>query len=494
MYLHNSFYEVELRDGYFVSEKMKRFWASSLEILECVNEICKKNGIKMYADYGTLLGAVRHNGFIPWDDDIDVSLRRRDYELLLRVLPSELPDGYRIYSHYNQKEHCEINAFVNNVDMVSKTNGMHGKLHGCAYPTGIDIFPIDTIPNDTENWFFQKTLYNIVYDVAYRYEQLKEKDELTTYINQIEDLCGVKFCQNKELKSQLWKLADRLAAMFREDEGSDLAYMADIITDGERKRRKKIWYEKTVELDFEGLKLMAPVGYLDVLRTTYENYQQAQRGIASHEYPVYKRYDSLGDFMSSKYVPEKIVMEPINVDENKVLFLIRDATYWSNMESYYKECKEKGMKVQIVVVPFQYKIGHNLDNWILQMGELSDNDDIIDEIDYHIEKEKPCKVYFHDPFDEYGNTTQVAEKFFLSNIRKYTKELIYIFPYDIKIQGIKDEMSYEMIKEYVKTPGFYLADEIKVATDILREFLVMTLNREFGKEATKDWHKIVTLL
>ncbi|MDF2567311.1 MAG: LicD Protein, partial [Oscillospiraceae bacterium] len=60
-----------------------------VEVLALFDRICKKHNIPYYISYGTLLGAVRHKGFIPWDDDTDVSLLRKDYEKVLKILPEE---------------------------------------------------------------------------------------------------------------------------------------------------------------------------------------------------------------------------------------------------------------------------------------------------------------------------------------------------------------------------------------------------------------------
>ena len=72
------FYKEEVRCGYTVNEKTKRVWAVQLEMLDEVERICKANGLKYFADSGTLIGAIRHEGYIPWDDDIDLVMLRED--------------------------------------------------------------------------------------------------------------------------------------------------------------------------------------------------------------------------------------------------------------------------------------------------------------------------------------------------------------------------------------------------------------------------------
>ena len=84
---------------FIIEPMMKYAWAAEIEVLEVVAEICNRHNIQYFADYGTLLGAVRHKGFIPWDDDIDISMFRSDYERFLKIAPAELPSGWQITEH-----------------------------------------------------------------------------------------------------------------------------------------------------------------------------------------------------------------------------------------------------------------------------------------------------------------------------------------------------------------------------------------------------------
>ena len=81
-----TFFEEEERCGFVVEPMMKSVWAAQLEVLENIDRICKENGIKYFADWGTLLGAVRHKGFVPWDDDMDICMLRPDYLRFIDVL------------------------------------------------------------------------------------------------------------------------------------------------------------------------------------------------------------------------------------------------------------------------------------------------------------------------------------------------------------------------------------------------------------------------
>lgn len=83
-------YHDEMRAGFLVTTDRKKIWNVELNLLVEVDRICQNHGITYFADYGTLLGAVRHQGFIPWDDDIDLVMLRPDYERFKEIAMNEI--------------------------------------------------------------------------------------------------------------------------------------------------------------------------------------------------------------------------------------------------------------------------------------------------------------------------------------------------------------------------------------------------------------------
>ena len=92
--IDSSFFLQEERDNYVVSPKMKKIWAVELDLLNEFARVCEENGLKWFAHAGTMLGAVRHKGFIPWDDDIDLIMPREDYERFCRIAPVAFSNPY----------------------------------------------------------------------------------------------------------------------------------------------------------------------------------------------------------------------------------------------------------------------------------------------------------------------------------------------------------------------------------------------------------------
>jgi len=114
-----------------------------LGILETVDEICKKNGIKYFLSGGTLLGAVRHRGFIPWDDDIDLWMTRENYKKFKKVLEKDLAKDYRAVDYYS---HIRYPLSIMKIQK-NGTEYVEGVFSNLDIPSGIyiDIFPLDYI-------------------------------------------------------------------------------------------------------------------------------------------------------------------------------------------------------------------------------------------------------------------------------------------------------------------------------------------------------------
>jgi LPS biosynthesis protein len=120
------------------SEYINKIHNEILEIMDIIDQICQKNHIQYYLISGTLLGAVRHGGFIPWDDDLDIAMPREDFNYFIKICETELPTGYRLRWITTQQDYWRLYAKVSNENTLFIEQDVDRK---CGI--FVDIFPLD---------------------------------------------------------------------------------------------------------------------------------------------------------------------------------------------------------------------------------------------------------------------------------------------------------------------------------------------------------------
>ncbi len=146
--ISNTFFDEEIRDGYKVSREMKKIWAVELDLLNELNRVCNKHNIRCMACAGTMLGAIRHKGFIPWDDDIDIMLFRDDYEKLCEIAPSEFTYPYFFQTEKTDPGSLRGHAQLRNSDTTGILKSELKSKMNINQGIFIDIFPLDNVPNE----------------------------------------------------------------------------------------------------------------------------------------------------------------------------------------------------------------------------------------------------------------------------------------------------------------------------------------------------------
>jgi len=227
-----------------------------LDILVAIDEICRKNNISYWIDYGTLLGAVRHKGFIPWDDDIDICVMDEDYCKIRQALINELPEQFVFQDTITDKY-----AFFR----YGRVRDTHSY---CYYPyftklkhqgLWVDIFRIDRVLSETSKQFidyFYRRSYREIHhygDVAYTSSIKRKRNLLIAYA--IHPFAAM----------AVW-ITKRMALLSQRGLLSQYAYNYPSMWIVERN------LFPLTELEFEGHKFFAPRDYDAHLKMRYGNY------------------------------------------------------------------------------------------------------------------------------------------------------------------------------------------------------------------------------
>jgi len=150
--LPDGFLEEEERCGFLVTRKMKEIWAVELDLLAEFMRVADKHGIKYMANGGTMLGAARHKGFIPWDDDIDLMMMRSEYERLCEIAPKEFRHPYFFQTEDTDPGSLRCHAQLRNSETTAILENEHSPYATFNQGIFIDIFPLDAVPDNEEDW------------------------------------------------------------------------------------------------------------------------------------------------------------------------------------------------------------------------------------------------------------------------------------------------------------------------------------------------------
>ena len=148
--LPEGFLNEEVRSGYRVSHETKKVWAVELDLLAEFQRVCQKHNIKYIASGGTMLGAVRHKGFIPWDDDIDLMLMREEYDKLCEIAPSEFKHPYFFQTSKTDLGYFKGFARLRNSETTAIFAYERDSKFRINQGIFIDIFPMDNVVDDKE--------------------------------------------------------------------------------------------------------------------------------------------------------------------------------------------------------------------------------------------------------------------------------------------------------------------------------------------------------
>lgn len=273
--ISSDFLKEEVRDDYLVTTETKKVWAISIDLLERLVEVCQKNGLKVFAAYGTLLGAARHKGFIPWDDDLDVWMPREDYEKLIRIASDCFSEPYFFQTTDNDVEYYSAFARLRN----SQTTGLlvSHKSH-CNNGIYIDIFPLDGLSNNVRYQKVKNHWVHFLNVLSHAYAFNINPSLITRTIHQILRLPFIPFNLRR-----VCRYVNRISQRKETPNEKYCGCVAFPEFPYKKNCFEKADFKDVVYLPFEHIKIPAPAGFKNVLTANFGDYMQFppinQRGL-----------------------------------------------------------------------------------------------------------------------------------------------------------------------------------------------------------------------
>lgn len=243
-------------------EQLKKLKLIEMDMLCVFIDVCQKLNLRYYLLGGTLLGAVRHKGFIPWDDDIDVGMPRGDYEIFLEKAQSLLPAYLFLQSLHSEPAYPMCFAKLrNNETTFIESSIHHMKINHGVY---IDIFPLDYYPdNEQKQLQFNRKNADYIRRISMTFHTAERK-ALKTHLKSL--LIKLRY-------PSLEKTVRKREALYRSvPPSTKLANYGGAW--GEKEIMPADWYGEGTTLIFEGLEVSAPAKYHEWLTQVYGDYMQ----------------------------------------------------------------------------------------------------------------------------------------------------------------------------------------------------------------------------
>lgn len=251
-----------------------------LNILSVVHSYCLQNNIRYSLAYGTLLGAVRHKGYIPWDDDIDIIMQRPDYDKFISSFNYEDHSPYRVVSYETDRQIHYPMAKVVNDSTINNELGYN------KYGIGIDVFPIDKIPMDEKKCYKlftkQDTLWKMFMLKSMKWSQSRSLVKNSILILSKCLLCLIDY-------SYLNKSMNRNARRY--NNLNDNYYLGCLYGPyGKKEIASKDVFDVYITMTFEGKQFMCLKDYDTYLSNIYGNYMQLppiEKQVSHHAFDAY---------------------------------------------------------------------------------------------------------------------------------------------------------------------------------------------------------------
>lgn len=238
----------------------EEFRKIALDMLISFADICKNNNLRYSLDYGTLLGAIRHNGFIPWDDDIDVTMPREDYARLMEIAEKNddiFGKDYRLANVHNRYNVYKPYLNLVNIRTVTISKARKKKYY---YPIWIDIFPMDYFDEKDAEQIQSKVERLIWLAREPLYKPHGKSKVLRTVYGVVNRPLVMKRLKRADLISDVKRYSEKLINYMGPYKMRDISYMK--------------YYSNYIYAEFEKHRFRIPSDYDERLKQLYGDYMQ----------------------------------------------------------------------------------------------------------------------------------------------------------------------------------------------------------------------------
>ncbi|MCR4832841.1 MAG: LicD family protein [Butyrivibrio sp.] len=260
------------------TEIMEKIHQCNFELLSEIKRICEKYDIQFFLHGGTLLGSVRHQDFIPWDDDVDIIFLRQDYEKFIRVVAKELPENMEFLDYNNYPQFFDFIAKISNKNLTYKTTYGHEDFyeHRYSHPS-VDLFVLDRVG---KHHGLQLAIMKILYAFAMGHRKTVDLDKYkgTAKIGAVILPAIGKLIPLKTICKQYRYIAT-LANPKEDSSGFDITDKVYISNEQQHPHYWGLCYDMTsyqlgTTKTMRGLELQVPSGYDATMSVIYGDYMK----------------------------------------------------------------------------------------------------------------------------------------------------------------------------------------------------------------------------
>lgn len=540
----DTYLEDEVREGFYIPSLMKRAWAAQMELLEIVGEVCRKHHIRYFAEWGTLLGAVRHKGRIPWDDDIDICMLRRDYEKFCEVAEEELPEECLFFDCHKTEGFEQMLGRVINSRVHVVEGEYLEKYHGFPYVAGIDIFWLDDIPgtNEVTNFYIWRDNH------GYRLPRECYETGVLLPFENTEIMAPSGYEEILSRKYGDWRTPVRSGGLhdypsyakqqkfLEEEQAAELFAFTFSWEDREeilpvrvpktplRTRLKE--FIPLFQTAHEEICRSVRLGDCEPARQMLGECQETAVQIGTiveqeqgEAHPVVRKLEQYCEILFQLYT--QIAEESFSdkeaaanvwegqlsgiigdlsqtieheIEERKeVVFVPYKASLWGSMEKEWQAAaEEEHTDVYVVPAPYYYKDAYGkakTEEPHYEAAGYPEQVTVTSYEDYNFQEHHPDCIVIQCPYDEYNYGMTLHPFFYARNLVNYTDKLVYIPALVMDEIGPGDERARENLKAYCNMPGVVYADTVHVQSEQTKRVYVELLTEFAGEGSRAFWEE-----